>query len=132
MQRRDEKSVRITFFLILVIALFALVGYRLFDLAYLQFEYYDGIADRRKLESEKINRGDIYIKSTDGPVLVATTKKFPLIYVSPRDIEEKLQVASYLSTALDLDRDFLDRVLSKKDDPFEILIKKAACVVKCR
>ena len=70
---KKDKSVRITFFLISTIVIFGLIGFRLFDLAYVKNHVYREITERRRENPMIFSRGDIYMKSADGPVLTATT-----------------------------------------------------------
>lgn len=126
---KKEKSVRITLFLITAVAVFGLIGFRLFNLAYLDNEYYRGISERRREyrnNPEEFSRGDIYIKSTDGAVLVATTKKYPIIYVSPKTVEDRFETARAITDLLEIDREIVDRALDKENDPYEILIRRAS------
>jgi len=120
-----NKSVRITLFLIAVIVTFGLIGLRLFDLAYVNHEYYSRITDKRRVDPEELNRGDVYIKSADGPILVATTKNYPIIFVSPRDVEDRFETAKAITELLKIDRRIVDKALVKENDPYEVLIQRA-------
>ena len=71
-------------------------------------------------------RGDIYFTDKAGNFLPAVTDKdFPLIYAVPKVISDPLEAANQVSAVLNLPIPDLQAKFSKKDDTYELIVKKA-------
>ena len=72
-------------------------------------------------------RGSIYFTDRNGnDVPVAITKAYPLIFASPKDIENPEAAAKSLSEILDIPKDKLLAMLSRPNSQYELLVRKAS------
>ncbi len=83
-------NIRINLFLVLVLLSSSLILYRLFVLSVVRHSVYSKTAQAQNENiSNVLARGNIYFTDKDGnPALAATNKKFPLVYIVPKDITE--------------------------------------------
>lgn len=103
---------------------------RLFFLQVVSRSYYQTLAERQHISSKdaSVRRGNIYFREKDGGLFsVATVKSGYLVYVDPRKIKDaELVYEALLKFFPEIDReDFLNRA-SKKNDPFEIVARRAS------
>ena len=71
------------------------------------------------------NRGDIFFVDKQGALYtVATTKKQPLVFVTPVEVEQKEETAVLLAAILNVQTDFIAEKLSKEKSLFEVLKKQ--------
>ncbi|MBI3589264.1 MAG: penicillin-binding protein 2 [Candidatus Liptonbacteria bacterium] len=115
-----------------VISIFALAYafllFHLYSLQILSNQNYTAKAESQYAASGflKANRGGIYFTDKDGGKLPAVlNKNFPIIYAVPKGIEDPPEAASLLAPVLHVPLKDLEKKLSKKDDLYELLIKKA-------
>jgi stage V sporulation protein D (sporulation-specific penicillin-binding protein) len=72
-------------------------------------------------------RGSIYFTDkNDTRVPAAINKEYPYIYAVPNEIEDPVSTANILSGVVDVDRDELIKMLSKENDPYEPITKRAS------
>lgn len=102
----------------------AIIG-RLFSLQIIYGTYYKGLAgSQHRLEKIVENRrGEIFIRDKDELFPVAVNRKWPMVYLVPKDIgkEDIERVASELARILNLKKDFIFSKLGKSNDPYEPL-----------
>lgn len=110
-----------------------------FALAYISlvFHLYDiqltnGQQYRAKAESQAAarlqvaDRGAIYFTDKNGEKVAAVSNKdMPLIFAVPKEIEDAQETAYQLAPTLNAPADILVPMLSKKNDEYELLKKKA-------
>lgn len=102
----------------------AIVG-RLFSLQVMKGEYYKNLAENQYKAREKTEnkRGEILIYDKNDLFPAAVNKKWPMVYVSPKDIgeQDRGRAAEELAIILNLDKELIKEKLDKKDDPYEPL-----------
>lgn len=104
----------------------AIIG-RLFSLQILEHKKYVGLADRQQGVSLTIpsKRGTIYFQDKNKVLQAAAlNKEWPAVAIIPKDISEDERVSLVLSSVLAIPKEALEKTLSKKDDPFEIIARK--------
>ena len=118
------------FVLFLVLGL-GLIG-RLYVLQVVGYDGYAEAAERTAVIREDLvpQRGEIFLKDKDGAIVpLAINKKLPLVYAIPKKLHEEGEVDDELidavAEALSLDRDDVEARLTKEDDPYEPLKKRA-------
>ncbi len=99
----------------------ALIG-RLFFIQVMQGDFYKALAQGLYSLDEEIpgQRGEIFFKNGEP---LAINMEWPLVYASPREIENKEETAQKLAQAISVDQDSLLAKL-KKDNLYEILKKR--------
>ena len=108
-------------------ALFGILATRLFLLQIVGHRAYAAMAARQHRVRTEIapERGAIYVRDKTGArIPIATVRTFTNIAVSPREVAEPEAVVSVLIEALGVDAASLAAVLSKHDDPYEIIARK--------
>lgn len=138
--KKRKKIDRISFLIFLIFIFFILIFLRLFDLQILNYKFYQALA----LESHKLKldllpkRGEIYTQSKDNLKVIATNKKFYLVYAIPKDYNllttrkeensnyniltnQKEEIIEKLSTILEIPKEELLKKISKDNDFYEPL-----------
>jgi cell division protein FtsI/penicillin-binding protein 2 len=116
---------------LLIICLFLGYSILLFHLYSLQLgsgEYYLARAESQYVSREvlKASRGTIYLTDKNQKqVPVAGNKDFPIIYAVPKALDDAAEIANRLAPILNQPVDKLLSQLSKKNDSYELLLKKA-------
>ncbi len=116
----------------LVAAVAGLVAWRLFVLSYMRHTLY---AQTAQAQAENISnllvRGNIYIedptsadKGGDGRYLVATNKKFPIVYAVPSQIADPSAAATQVASILGLDAATVTTTLSSKSSNTKVLARR--------
>lgn len=119
----------------LVFILFFLMGgaliARLFDLQFLNYEYYQVLAKNQHQILEKLlpQRGKILLQDLSNPnnyTPLALDKEFQQVYLVPRNISEdkKEELVKKLSEILGIDKEMIFKKANKKNDPYEPLKHK--------
>jgi cell division protein FtsI/penicillin-binding protein 2 len=118
-------------FSILIAALILAYSFLIFHLYQLQVikgGYYSARAQSIQLASGviKANRGIIYFTDKNNNHLIAALNEdFPLIYGAPKSVDDPVEAANILGPILNRPVSNLQAVLSKPNDPYEVLLKKA-------
>ena len=111
-------------FFILFIMGAAIVG-RLFSLQIIRGEYYKNLAENQYKAQEKTEnkRGEILIYDKNDFFPAAVNRKWPMVYVSPKDVSEqdRDRATEELAIILNLDNKSIREKLEKKNDPYEPL-----------
>lgn len=110
---------------IFFIFLYSSLIFRIYSLQIKNGDYYAArAASQHRLEPR---RGSIYFTDQYGnPIPAAITKPYPVIYAVPGKINDPIAAAESLSEILGISKEKLMTVLSKKSDPYELLLRKAS------
>lgn len=117
--------------LFLIVCFTAAYGALLFHLSGLQLangDYYLARAESQYFSSGvlKAERGTIYFTDKNGrQVAVVSNKDLPLVYAVPKVIEDPLETANQLAFMLERPAEDILRQLSKRNDAYELLVRKA-------
>lgn len=121
---------RVTALFLLVLMLFAIVSVRLYNLQFISHQRYTETALAQHTSSHTIEaeRGEIYCidDSEEGLYPVAINKTYPMIYVSPKDVEDAGAVVSLLSSVLEMERANIEKKIEDTSDPFEIIARRVS------
>lgn len=127
---KDTLRVKIVFGCVVLAA--SLIGWRLFVLSYLRHTLYSQTAQAQNQNITNILiRGNIFIQdpkatgtTVDQRYLVATNKKFPLVYATPSVLTDPSTTATQLAGILKIDQPTLQTVLSSGSTASKILARK--------
>jgi len=107
---------------------FALLGYRFYDVQLSQGDYYGKQASASYTIGGYLvpKRGSIYFSDKNGEQFpAAVNKEYPVVYAIPSEVEDPVATAAALAPIVqDISQSDLEATLSKKDDPYEPLIKR--------
>ena len=127
---RDSLRIKIVFGC--VIAAASVIGWRLFILSYVRHTLYSQTAQAQNQNiSNILIRGNIFVQDpkatgivTDQRYLVATNKKFPLVYATPAALTDPITTANQLAGILNIDRSTLLVLLSSGSTASKIIARK--------
>ena len=130
MVKHDSLRIKIVFGCVVAVA--GLIGWRLFVLAYIRHTLYAQTAQAQNQNiSNILIRGNIFIQDpkATGTVaeqryLVATNKKFPLVYATPATLSDPSGTASQLAGVLNIDQTVLQTSLGTGSTASKILARK--------
>lgn len=118
---------RITYVLIFFCILFATLIGKLFVLQIFHYKEYRALAARQH-ESQSTSvpvRGSILIQGKEGQLVpLAANRSYRDVVVSPKALSDPDRVASYFSQEFGIDKESLLKKFSKKDDEYEVVVKK--------
>jgi cell division protein FtsI/penicillin-binding protein 2 len=115
--------------------LFLAYGFLLFHLYQVQLVkggYYAARAETQALAAANTSaiRGGIYFTDERGTTLpAAVNQDFPIIYAVPKDVQDPQEAANLLAPILNISVDRLTAALSKPNDLYELLERKAPASV---
>lgn len=118
-------------FALLIFALtgvYALLGFRLYELQFIKGDYYFAKAATQISASEGSNgkRGSIYFIDKDGNALpTALEKEFPVIYAVPKAVGDAAEAANIVAPILNMPVSTLLNIFSRPNDQYELLVRKA-------
>ncbi len=121
-------GVRTTIVIAAFIAAFGCLAFHLSDLQLMKGEYYDARAESEMmaLRDTTATRGAIYFGDSNGHNLpAAVNQDSPIIYAVPAAIEDADEAANTLSPILNMPVAQLEAILSRPNDSYETLEKKA-------
>lgn len=125
MEQNIEK--RILVLILFFIAIGLLIWGRFFYLMVIRHDHYLAKAKISTAVNNIEPRGNIYLTDKDNlPFAAALNREFPFIYASPVKIKNPGDIAKKLASILEIDEKLLLEKLSKTNDPFEILKRKAS------
>ncbi len=110
----NNSNIPLIFVFILFIVIFIIILFQLFNLQILQYSFFKSKAQKMHLTTveQQIGRGEIYDRNG---IKLAGNIKTVSICASPRKIKDKMQVASFLSGKLNLDKkEIYNKLKSKK------------------
>lgn len=122
-----SKDTRTNLIFGLVFLLFLGLGGRLFYLQVLRGEYYQALAERQQefLKEVELERGEIFLQNRKGELFsLARNKRTKLVFLVPRDIENKEETSQVLSDILALDKEFILSRMVRKESFFEVLKRR--------
>jgi len=128
--KRPAGEVRLRVFQgVVLLAMAAIVG-RLFTLQVLSHKFYASLASNQHsiLQDLFPERGAIYLrdpKSPDGRFPAAINKTLSTVFANCEEIEDPKAAAKALAPVIGIDEALLVERLSRTDDPYEPLVKKA-------
>src|SRR3989344_170212 len=121
-------GVRITVIIVIFSLLYSSLVFKLYTVQVEGRERYEAEAFSFHVKNGFLNplRGGVYFTDKSGAALpAAINKEYPTVYARPKDLKDALYTAEVLSGISMRDKDELTSILSKKDDPYEPIIKKA-------
>ncbi len=111
-----------------LVAVYALLAFHLYELQVVKGDYYLAKAETQILAARGTHgdRGAIYFTDKDGKTLpAALEKQFPVIYASPKAIEDAPEAANTVAPILNMPVSTLEKLFSKPNDEYELLQEKA-------
>jgi cell division protein FtsI/penicillin-binding protein 2 len=108
-----------------------LFGVLFFNLYSLQFEKRDYYLNKIEAQQEAsgifgAKRGNIYFTDKNGnQIQAALNKYFPMVYAVPKEIKNPVLAASTLSAVVGKGEMELEKILSKPNDQYELLVPRA-------
>lgn len=125
---KSDFSKRLYVLSFVAIFLFCAVLFKLFQIQIVKYEFYKVLAQDQHEFFQKTfpKRGEIFIgdKYSNRLYPLAINKEMNLIYAAPKDIEDKKKVAAKLSSLLEMQESEIINIISKPDDPYEIIKNK--------
>jgi len=121
-------GLRITFLIGIFGLLYSLLAFRMYDIQWRQGESYSAQAASFHELAGILTpaRGSIYFTDKDGGrVPVAINKEYFSIYAIPKEVADPMAAAGILASITGRSESELIKILSKENDPYEPLVKKA-------
>ena len=121
-------AVRVTVLIAFFGLLYSALIFKLYVLQVNEGDKYQAKASSTLEQSLKPVRGNIYFTDKTGNAIpVAINKDYPSIYVVPKDVkdDQKAGLAELLSSVSGKALADLETILNKKNDPYELIVKKA-------
>ncbi|HXF44347.1 MAG TPA: penicillin-binding protein 2 [Candidatus Paceibacterota bacterium] len=118
---------RLVTLIALFFALFGALEAKLYTIQVLKREYYFNKAEaRERFRADlELRRGQIFLSDREGKDFsVALNRDYPIIFSSPRDIEDVSEAAAMLSSVVGWEENELKDALSNKKSSFRLLVKK--------
>jgi cell division protein FtsI/penicillin-binding protein 2 len=102
-----------------------LIG-RLYFIQVVSHDKWVAIADDQHNAFQELaaDRGEIYMRDGDGRYPLAVNREYQMVYIVPKDIEDKDHVALVLSGILGMEAGVIRDKAGKPNDPFEIIKKR--------
>lgn len=128
---KEKLRIRSGRFAIILFFIAALYVSLIFNLYRIQIEKGDYYSARAASEQQSRNnlraaRGGLYFTDRyDNKIPAAVNKTYPVIYAVPEEIEDVEEASSMIADILDLDVVKVGVMLGKKNDEYELLIRKA-------
>lgn len=109
-----------------VFILILILGVRFFVLQVSSYQKYNNLADGQHLLSEEINpeRGEIYLRDESGLYPLAVNKSMSLVYLVPKEVQDRNAVIYQLSDALQIDKSIIEEKLKRENGKFEVVKRK--------
>jgi len=109
--------------------LYGLLGLNLYRLQVKKGEYYfERVQARSEFQAElELRRGQIFFTDRNGnTVPAALNRDYPVIFASPKDIDDPVSVAEALAPIIDWEEEELREVLDNPQSLFRLLVDKAS------
>ncbi len=119
-------SGRLGALLVFVFLFGAVISFRLYALQVSGYDRFRRMADNQQNVSAEIvpDRGEVFFLEGGAPYPAAVNREYPMLYVSPRDVEDVSEVAEALSGITGVPTDDIRAKCADREDPFEIVKKK--------
>jgi cell division protein FtsI/penicillin-binding protein 2 len=100
--------------------------FRLYGLSVTSSRKYEAIAENQHVLSEEISphRGELFLADTAGAYPLAVNRERFLVYVVPKDIDDRTLVSSRLAAITGVDRAEIEHRLTRMTSLFEVVKKK--------
>ncbi len=111
-----------------LVGAYALLAFHLYELQVVKGGYYYAKAETQILAARgtRGDRGAIYFTDENGNELpAAIEKEFPVIYASPKAIDDAEEAANQAAPILNMPISTLEKLFSKPNDEYELLQEKA-------
>ncbi|MCK5332616.1 penicillin-binding protein 2 [Candidatus Parcubacteria bacterium] len=122
---KDDFLTRIYVLILFIVICFCLILLRLVQVQVIKNDFYKVLAQgQHEFFQEMIpKRGEIFIQDSYSSQLypLAVNKELSTIYASPKNVIKKRETAKKISEILELDEEKVFNLLSKKDDPYEVI-----------
>jgi cell division protein FtsI/penicillin-binding protein 2 len=122
---RDNSTWRIYILTVFVLIFFSIILFRLFQIQVVKHDLYKALAQDQHEFFEKTipKRGEIFTRSKYSGRLypLAVNSELNLVYVVPRNIENKKEVSQQLSEILEMDEEAVFNIVNKENDPYEVV-----------
>ncbi len=121
-------GLRITALIFLFTLLYTGLGYNIYNLQINKGDYYNAKASSLYSSSGAImpQRGNIYFRDKNKNLIpAALDKEYPTIFANTSEITDPTAAAKSLSPILNMSQGSLLKLLSKKNDPYEPLVRRA-------
>src|SRR3989338_8077540 len=125
---KHSLNLRVYLFLGVVILVSSLILYRLFILSVIRHSTYLRTA---QAQSENVSnilaRGNIYLSDGNSdPIIAATNKKFPLVYIIPADIkrEESSSITEKISSILNIDPESIKEKINSGSKSLRVIKRR--------
>ncbi|HLC95279.1 MAG TPA: penicillin-binding protein 2 [Patescibacteria group bacterium] len=117
---------RIRMLVVVIFCIGIILAVRLYFLQVIQYDKWVAIAENQHNTSQELtaDRGEIYMRDGDGRYPLVVNREYQMLYVVPRDVNEKDHLALELSQMLGIDALTIKEKLDKPNDPFEIIKKR--------
>jgi len=128
-ERLPIRGGRLLLTILLMASLYASLIFNLYNLQIKNGKYYGARAasQQQLLGYLRATRGGIYFTDKSGDrIPAAVNKTYPVIFAVPKEIEDIEESSARLADMLGLEESKLRLMLGKKNDLYELLIKKAS------
>ena len=114
---------RIYLLVVFILLATGLVIFRLYTLQVLARNYYQELAaDQHKVFDKLVpERGEIFVRDTNGYYPVAVNRKLNLVYAVPREVENPRETAKQIASILELDEKETEVKLDQPDGWYAVL-----------
>ncbi|OGI24957.1 MAG: hypothetical protein A3J76_03920 [Candidatus Moranbacteria bacterium RBG_13_45_13] len=121
-----KTNFRIYLLVVFILAVAAFIFFRLYALQVLAHDYYQELAsDQHKIFGDLIpQRGEIFVKDTEGYYPVAVNKELNLAYAVPKEVENPKEVARQIAPILELDERETEEKLNQPNGWYAVLKHK--------
>lgn len=124
----NSQNIRVILLFFLVVFSSIGVGFRLYLLQVGASDKFKMIADKQHTLSQSLQgrRGEIYLQGDgdEGLYPVAVNREYPMVYVAPNQVSDSDAVISLLSSVLGKDRSEIEKRISNRSDPFEVIERR--------
>ncbi|MDO8585069.1 MAG: penicillin-binding protein 2 [bacterium] len=126
--RSSISSARLVCVIVFLFGMYGALITNLYNLQIAKGKYYAARAEAQHRLAGYLAppRGGIYLTDKySNSIPAAINKAYPTIYVAPKEIEDVEEGSALLSNALGVDIEKIKTMLSKSNDPYELLVKRA-------
>jgi len=119
---------RFALLIVVLVGAYALLGFHLYQIQLVKGDYYLARAETQVLASRGTHgdRGSIYFTDNNSSTLpAAMEKQFPIVYASPKVIDDAAEAANTVAPILGMPVSTLQKIFSRPNDEYELLVRKA-------
>lgn len=107
---------------------YGVLAFHVYQIQFVKGDYYFAKAQAQVLATQGMNgdRGAIYFTDRNGNTLpAAIEKQYPTIYAVPKQIADAAEAANTVGPILGMPVSTLEKLFSKSNDEYELLVRKA-------